>query len=163
MTTWVRIPMAPDLAATTLRRLTPTPGKGIPSSPGRRCAGWLGCKARACHPRDIVEHVSAPVPGGAHSVIGREPVRAGRRADIEGLRAVAILVVLAYHAGLGLAGGYVGVDVFFVVSGFLITGLLWNELGRCGSVSFTAFYARRARRLLPAARSEEHTSELQSR
>jgi peptidoglycan/LPS O-acetylase OafA/YrhL len=76
----------------------------------------------------------------------------GFRPDIEGLRAIAVALVLAYHAGVpGATGGYVGVDVFFVVSGFLITGLLLRELVRTGTVSLTAFYARRARRLLPAA------------
>ena len=74
------------------------------------------------------------------------------RADVEGLRAVAVLAVVAYHAGLGwVGGGFVGVDVFYVVSGFLITGLLWEELRDTGRLRFAAFYARRARRLLPAA------------
>ena len=79
----------------------------------------------------------------------RRASRAFRR-DIEGLRAVAILAVVLYHAGV-VTGGYVGVDVFFVVSGFLITGLLWREIHDHGRVSFAAFYARRARRLLPAS------------
>ncbi len=75
-----------------------------------------------------------------------------RRADIQGLRAVAIVLVLVYHAGAPfLPGGYVGVDVFFVISGFLITGHLLRELDRSGRVSFAAFYARRVRRILPAA------------
>ncbi|MFJ2193558.1 acyltransferase family protein [Kitasatospora sp. NPDC087861] len=79
------------------------------------------------------------------------PSQAGRRSafrpDIEGLRGVAVLAVLAYHAAVpGLAGGYVGVDVFFVISGFLITGLL---LGR--PIGLWDFAARRARRILPAA------------
>src|SRR5512135_1834575 len=74
------------------------------------------------------------------------------RPDIEGLRAVAVLLVIAYHAQLtAFGGGYVGVDVFFVISGFLITGLLFAELEHTGQVGLTAFYARRARRLLPAA------------
>ncbi|MDP9420063.1 MAG: acyltransferase [Actinomycetota bacterium] len=72
------------------------------------------------------------------------------RPDIEGLRGLAILAVVLYHAGL-LSGGYVGVDVFFVLSGFLITGLLWRELEESGTISLVSFYARRARRLLPAA------------
>ncbi|HET7821594.1 MAG TPA: acyltransferase, partial [Ornithinibacter sp.] len=79
------------------------------------------------------------------------PARAGFRPDIEGLRAVAILTVLAYHAGLPVRGGFVGVDIFFVISGFLITGLLVAELDRSGSVSWIRFVGRRIRRLLPAA------------
>jgi peptidoglycan/LPS O-acetylase OafA/YrhL len=72
------------------------------------------------------------------------------RPDIEGLRAVAIVAVLLCHAGVPfLAGGYVGVDVFFVISGFLITRLLIGELDRSGTISLRGFYARRAKRLLP--------------
>jgi peptidoglycan/LPS O-acetylase OafA/YrhL len=74
------------------------------------------------------------------------------RPDIEGLRAVAVLAVLAYHGGVpGFSGGYVGVDVFFVVSGYLITGLLLEEAAGTGRISLLAFYGRRAQRLLPAA------------
>ncbi|GAA2623226.1 acyltransferase family protein [Paractinoplanes durhamensis] len=74
------------------------------------------------------------------------------RPDIEGLRAVAVLLVVAAHAGIpGLAGGYVGVDVFFVISGFLITSLLLREAESTGRISVPRFYARRAMRLLPAA------------
>ena len=74
------------------------------------------------------------------------------RPDIEGLRAVAVLAVLAFHAGVpGAAGGFVGVDVFFVISGFLITGLLLREIDSTGRLHLKDFYARRARRLLPAA------------
>jgi len=74
------------------------------------------------------------------------------RADIQGLRALAVALVVAYHAGApALGGGYIGVDVFFVISGYLITNLLWSELVRSRAISFTAFYARRARRLLPMA------------
>ena len=80
------------------------------------------------------------------------PPPAGFRADIEGLRAVAVALVLAYHAGLPLlGGGFVGVDVFFVVSGFLITGLVVREITSTGTLDIAAFYARRARRLVPAA------------
>jgi peptidoglycan/LPS O-acetylase OafA/YrhL len=76
----------------------------------------------------------------------------GFRPDIEGLRGVAVLIVVLFHASLaGVIGGFVGVDVFFVISGFLITGLLLREHERTGRIAFLAFYARRARRLLPAA------------
>ncbi|MBS0250590.1 MAG: acyltransferase [Proteobacteria bacterium] len=71
------------------------------------------------------------------------------RSDIDGLRAVAILGVLAYHFGLGAPGGYGGVDVFFVISGFLIAGIIKAEL-ESGTFSLTQFYARRVRRILPA-------------
>ena len=72
------------------------------------------------------------------------------RGDIEGLRAVAVLLVVTFHAGFPLVhGGFVGVDVFFVLSGFLITGLLLDEIARTGTISLTDFYARRIRRLLP--------------
>ncbi|MDV7356055.1 acyltransferase family protein [Rhodococcus oxybenzonivorans] len=75
----------------------------------------------------------------------------GFRTDIEGLRAVAVLAVVLFHAGVpGLDGGFVGVDVFFVVSGFLITGLLWRDVTATGNVRLARFYAARARRLLPA-------------
>jgi peptidoglycan/LPS O-acetylase OafA/YrhL len=72
------------------------------------------------------------------------------RRDIEGLRAIAVLAVVAYHAGVpGTAGGFVGVDVFFVISGFLITGLLLGERERTGRIDLVRFYGRRIRRLLP--------------
>ena len=72
------------------------------------------------------------------------------RQDIQGLRGVAVLVVVLFHAGLPVPGGFVGVDVFFVISGFVITGLLVRELQRSGGISLKGFYARRIRRLLPA-------------
>lgn len=74
------------------------------------------------------------------------------RRDVQGLRGVAVLVVVLYHAGVPLApGGFVGVDVFFVISGYLITRLLVDEAQAHGRIDLPAFLARRARRLLPAA------------
>jgi peptidoglycan/LPS O-acetylase OafA/YrhL len=71
--------------------------------------------------------------------------------EIDGLRAVAITAAVLFHAKLsGFAGGFVGVDVFFVISGFLITRMLLSELSQSGRIDFVAFYARRIRRLLPA-------------
>lgn len=78
--------------------------------------------------------------------------RLPKRGDIQGLRALAVGLVVVAHAGIpGVDGGFVGVDVFFVLSGFLITGLLLKEGERTGRVSIADFYARRARRILPAA------------
>jgi peptidoglycan/LPS O-acetylase OafA/YrhL len=72
------------------------------------------------------------------------------RPDIDGLRAIAVLSVILYHAGIpGFAGGYVGVDVFFVISGYLITQILLRDLA-AGRFSLARFYERRARRILPA-------------
>ena len=82
----------------------------------------------------------------------RRSARTGFRPDIEGLRAVAVLAVVLFHADIpGVGGGYVGVDVFFVISGFLITGLLLREVSTTGSVRLRRFYGARARRLLPAS------------
>ncbi len=74
------------------------------------------------------------------------------RLDIQGLRAVAVLLVVLYHAGVSvLSGGYVGVDVFFVISGYLITSHLLRSLQLTGRIKFLDFYAKRIRRLVPAA------------
>lgn len=78
------------------------------------------------------------------------PVARKFRPDIEGIRAFAVLSVVLYHAGLGVRGGFVGVDVFFVISGFLITRQLVDAVGRNGFSSLPTFYTRRIRRLLPA-------------
>jgi len=83
---------------------------------------------------------------------GRGSASTRFRPDIEGLRAVAVVAVVLFHADVpGVGGGFVGVDVFFVISGFLITGLLWRETNTTGTVCLRRFYGARARRLLPAS------------
>ncbi|WP_430333862.1 acyltransferase family protein [Rhodococcus sp. ACT016] len=103
---------------------------------------------------DLSPSPAPPVDSaGAEEVPGPVdvPPDKGFRPDIEGLRAVAVLAVVLFHAGVpGIAGGFVGVDVFFVVSGFLITGLLWRDVAATGTVRVARFYGARARRLLPA-------------
>lgn len=74
----------------------------------------------------------------------------GFRPDIQGLRAIAVVVVVLFHAGLGFSGGFVGVDVFFVVSGYVITRMLRRGLVDSNSVPLRDFYLRRVRRILPA-------------
>ena len=93
----------------------------------------------------------AGLPSGAHrgyrALVSRLQAF---RADIQGLRAVAIVPVVLYHAlGDWVPGGFAGVDVFFVISGFLITRILMREI-EAGSFSIAGFYARRVRRLFPA-------------
>src|SRR5215213_5449446 len=124
-----------------------------------------GAPPLACIPATTPSRMPFPSRTRPLSVSGSKPrttrwagkhppaeVGGGFRSDVEGLRGVAVLAVLAYHAGVGGArGGFVGVDVFYVLSGFLITGLLWKELQDSGRLRLGAFYARRARRLLPAA------------
>lgn len=73
-----------------------------------------------------------------------------RRDDVQGLRALAVLMVVAFHAGLPVPGGFVGVDVFFVISGFVITGMLLREWQSTGRIRFARFYLRRFKRLTPA-------------
>lgn len=79
------------------------------------------------------------------------------RTDIQGLRALAVVSVVLAHAGVTwLGGGFVGVDLFFVLSGFLITELLIREWQRHGRISLSTFWARRVRRLLPASTLVAH-------
>jgi peptidoglycan/LPS O-acetylase OafA/YrhL len=94
-----------------------------------------------------------PPPSGLRTLAPPRPKAGSQfRPDIEGLRAIAVLAVLAFHASVpGLGGGFVGVDIFFVISGFLITGQLAREAERSGTVRLGAFYARRAKRIIPPA------------
>jgi peptidoglycan/LPS O-acetylase OafA/YrhL len=73
-----------------------------------------------------------------------------RRPGIQGLRAVAVLAVVAFHAGLPVSGGFIGVDIFFVISGLVITGMLHRQWLREGRIRMRSFYGRRFRRLIPA-------------
>jgi peptidoglycan/LPS O-acetylase OafA/YrhL len=97
--------------------------------------------------------VTTPHRAARHQAPARvRPEGVRFRRDIEGLRAVAVIAVVLGHAGVPfMHGGYIGVDVFFVISGFLITSYLVDEIARSGRLSIVSFYARRALRLLPAA------------
>jgi peptidoglycan/LPS O-acetylase OafA/YrhL len=91
-----------------------------------------------------------PLP--SRSNLGTAPQERAFRPDVEGLRAIAIILVVLFHAGLpAMKGGFFGVDVFFVISGFVITDLLLRDRRETGTTSLASFYARRARRILPAA------------
>jgi peptidoglycan/LPS O-acetylase OafA/YrhL len=73
------------------------------------------------------------------------------RSDVDGLRAVAVIPVVLFHAGIpGFSGGFIGVDIFFVISGWLITQILFREIEQSGEISIVNFYARRVRRILPS-------------
>lgn len=91
-------------------------------------------------------------PGMGAPVRTQRPAAHARRDDIQGLRAIAVLIVVAYHAGMPFVpGGFVGVDLFFVLSGFLITQLLLREIAVTGTIDLREFWARRARRILPVS------------
>ncbi|MFD6907895.1 acyltransferase family protein [Streptomyces sp. DSM 116494] len=105
-------------------------------------------------PRSTPDSVPEPRGGSGQGGGGSAPATGGAalRLDIQGLRAVAVTLVVLGHSGVShVAGGYVGVDVFFVISGFLITSLMLREHAREGRIALGRFYARRALRLLPAS------------
>ena len=94
--------------------------------------------------------MTAVAPGPASGTTAGEPW--GYRPHLDGLRAVAVYLVVVFHAGVDrLSGGFIGVDVFFVLSGYLVTQLLLRDVRGDGRIGFRRFYARRFRRLLPAA------------
>src|SRR5580698_7183463 len=105
-----------------------------------------------CEPRlrgSLPRHRSRQTIAGVVGT-GSDHVRPGYRPDIDGLRAIAVLAVLAFHAfPAGMQGGFVGVDIFFVISAYLITTLLLLNLER-GQFSYVQFYIRRINRLFPA-------------
>ena len=111
--------------------------------PGVRTSAAAAAPPTAASPSAPAPAQSGPTPSGPAREV---------RADLEGLRGVAVIAVLLFHLGSPwAAGGFVGVDAFFVLSGFLITGLIIREHERTGRISLPAFYARRVRRILPAA------------
>jgi peptidoglycan/LPS O-acetylase OafA/YrhL len=114
----------------------------------QRSAGPENAEAAA-----FAEEALPPVPASPSVPYEIEhPALRKFRPDVEGLRAIAVIFVVLYHAHVpGVRGGFVGVDVFFVISGFLITGLLVREHEQRSSISILKFYARRARRILPAS------------
>jgi peptidoglycan/LPS O-acetylase OafA/YrhL len=87
---------------------------------------------------------------GTHAAVGKSATGAGYRLDIQGLRGVAVALVFFYHLGLPLPGGFLGVDIFFVISGFVITQLLVSHLEAHGSLNIPTFFFRRFLRLAPA-------------
>ncbi|MEX0992286.1 MAG: acyltransferase family protein [Actinomycetota bacterium] len=103
-----------------------------------------------------VQEPPPPPPQAADREVDVEPDAAPsetpshRRLDVQGLRAVAVTLVVAFHAGLPVSGGFIGVDVFLVISGFVITGMLLRGLEKSGTIRLRTFYARRIKRILPA-------------
>lgn len=94
-------------------------------------------------PIDLCMGMTSDNSGTHAASVGR------RRGDIQGLRAVAVLLVVIYHADLGFSGGFVGVDVFFVISGYVITTALTTELGRTDRVNLGHFHLRRTQQVVP--------------
>ena len=105
-------------------------------------SGFLERAVRVVENRELhVEPVISAVPTQTQPV--------SYRPEIDGLRALAVIAVMMFHAKIALSGGYVGVDIFFVISGYLITSVIVKDLQK-GTFTFVAFWERRIRRILPA-------------
>src|SRR3954451_9977479 len=128
--------------------MAPRPAPARPERRGGPGRGSDGAATSTGTPRRAGRAMTAPsVPRPAPPA-----VTTGTRPDVQGLRAVAVLLVVLAHVGVPwLPGGFVGVDVFFVISGFLITGLLLREREATGRIRLRAVFARRAPLILPAA------------
>ena len=147
------------------RRVTADVGARRQEPPGRRALSvghpdGRASPARLRRPAPELRVAVTSLPAAPQRTTPTNPIRRslggqlehGFRPDIEGLRAIAVVAVVLYHARFfGLHGGFVGVDVFFVLSGFLITRLILGELAKTGRLALPAFWARRARRLLAAS------------
>src|ERR1700712_5911375 len=96
------------------------------------------------NPSDSVRTIEA--------VVGPPPKKTEFRNDIEGLRGFTLLAIVGWHISMpGVSGGFVGPDIFFEISGFVITGALWKQLSSTGTLGLRQFYGGRARRLLPVS------------
>ena len=104
------------------------------------------------HLSTVPELPRTPAQGDSEAEQPAPPSPTERRRDIQGLRALAVVLVIADHAGApGFSGGFVGVDVFFVISGYVITQLLLREAPKGARRGLADFYSRRIRRIVPAA------------
>jgi len=139
----------------TADRLTTQMVRCMQNGPGDRVWCWRNVTIASIRNPFVSKVVTLRPTRSVSPVEGAQDRRSEQREfrpDIEGLRAVAVLGVVLFHADIpGVGGGYVGVDAFFVISGFLITGLLWREVVTSGTVRLRRFYGARARRLLPAS------------
>src|SRR5207253_10777879 len=130
-------------------------GRGVPAprpQPAARARSRAHLRPPPRHPRALPRQAGRrlrPRPS-SRLVSERETAPLGYRPALDGLRAVSVLGVVGFHALALPGGGFLGVDVFFVLSGFLITNLLLQEHAVTGRLDLLRFYARRARRLLPA-------------
>src|SRR6476469_9708586 len=123
-----------------------------PTDAHGRSDGTTSAISRAAGTSRTVQTATGAIPRSGRARQGQTPAGHGARIEgLDGLRALAIVGVLVYHLNASwLPGGFLGVDVFFVVSGFLITTLLVREPDRTGRIARSQFWVRRARRLLPA-------------